>query len=620
MLRGKIDRVDTASRPKRVRVVDYKTGKLTEDEDELFAGGRALQLPIYNLARAPRPARGHRAEEAVYYHATCAGKLAEGAAPATPEIRGDLGRVLADSTRWPRRHLPPQPDETPVDYCDFQDHLRPASASTAPLARRTTRGFAAGGLRAGAAVSASGRCPPTRRPRPGHPRLRHHHPAGGRRRHGQDLGAGGAPGGAGAHGAGHARPRGGHHLHREGRGRAEAAPEGRDRGGQLESAVPEVERERLVQRGRATWSARPSPRSTPSARACCGNGRSRPASTPRFTVAAEVKGERTLNDALDTWIDARMRAGDPVLVRALHLELKLDALRTAARSMVSQRDILARAECTGQPSTPTACWAGCRGALARLWAAEGPVPRPTDGAFESILELETSTSRCHGAPDRHRPGGSLLRGLEVNHKNGRPGPGGRRGLRPGEGRAEGAVKDAVKAYLEASNAHLAWELRHLLRGFGQRPTRTPSERRPGRLPGPAAAHPGRPAALPAGAALLPGRFDFLLVDEFQDTDPLQVEIAFLLGEDQAGAGRRRLAAGAAEAGQAVHGGRPEAVDLPLPARRPGQSTRRPRQSPRPAAARCWRHRQLPHRRRRSPSSTSASARSSPTRATRSRSR
>ena len=56
------------------------------------------------------------------------------------------------------------------------------------------------------------------------------------------------------------------------------------------------------------------------------------------------------------------------------------------------------------------------------------------------------------------------------------------------------------------------------------------------------------------------RYDAVLIDEFQDTDPLQVDIARAFAGEPA-SGR--------EPGRAVPGGRPEAVDLPLPSRRHG---------------------------------------------------
>ena len=39
-----------------------------------------------------------------------------------------------------------------------------------------------------------------------------------------------------------------------------------------------------------------------------------------------------------------MAEGDPVLVRAMTCDLKLDALKAAARTMVKERDILGREE------------------------------------------------------------------------------------------------------------------------------------------------------------------------------------------------------------------------------------------------------------------------------------
>ncbi len=50
--KGKIDRIDVSSEGSRVRVIDYKTGKLGIDRHDSLCGGEALQLPIYLLAAA----------------------------------------------------------------------------------------------------------------------------------------------------------------------------------------------------------------------------------------------------------------------------------------------------------------------------------------------------------------------------------------------------------------------------------------------------------------------------------------------------------------------------------------------------------------------------------------
>ena len=69
----------------------------------------------------------------------------------------------------------------------------------------------------------------------------------------------------------------------------------------------------------------------------------------------------------------------------------------------------------------------------------------------------------------------------------------------------------------------------------------------------------RPAAQPAGARLLPRALPRVLIDEFQDTDPVQAEIAMLLDRRR----RRRRP----RARPPLRRRRPEAVDLPLPPRR-----------------------------------------------------
>ena len=62
------------------------------------------------------------------------------------------------------------------------------------------------------------------------------------------------------------------------------------------------------------------------------------------------------------------------------------------------------------------------------------------------------------------------------------------------------------------------------------------------------------------------RYERLLLDEFQDTDPIQIELAVLIVSAEADAGHRRWEGRENPTGSVVHGGRPEAIDLPLPPR------------------------------------------------------
>jgi len=116
---GKIDRADLASGPaKRVRVVDYKTGKPPWKEGEQFRGGRELQLAIYNRA-ADRLFAGASVSEAVYYYATPAGRYKQKACPANAEVDETLVRVLRTLDETARAGVFAPVADT-CDFCDFQ--------------------------------------------------------------------------------------------------------------------------------------------------------------------------------------------------------------------------------------------------------------------------------------------------------------------------------------------------------------------------------------------------------------------------------------------------------------------------------------------------------------------
>jgi ATP-dependent helicase/nuclease subunit B len=68
-LRGKLDRIDLATNPVRLRVIDYKTGGFYDAPGEQFKGGRELQLAVYNLV-AERLYTDHLVTEAIYRYGT----------------------------------------------------------------------------------------------------------------------------------------------------------------------------------------------------------------------------------------------------------------------------------------------------------------------------------------------------------------------------------------------------------------------------------------------------------------------------------------------------------------------------------------------------------------------
>ena len=107
--------VDPGSR--RVRVIDYKTGKYFWEKGAQFRGGRALQLAIYNqAARAAYP--DHDVAEALYYYSTASGDYKRKACAATPDVEETLRGVLADLDALAASGVfPPVADD--CRFCDF---------------------------------------------------------------------------------------------------------------------------------------------------------------------------------------------------------------------------------------------------------------------------------------------------------------------------------------------------------------------------------------------------------------------------------------------------------------------------------------------------------------------
>ena len=114
---GKIHRVDATS-SRRIRVIDYKTGKHFWKTEEQFKGGTELQLAIYNLAaRVTYP--DHAIAEAAYYYSTAVGDYKRKACPASPEVEETLRRVLVTLDGLAAAGVfPPVADN--CRFCDFQ--------------------------------------------------------------------------------------------------------------------------------------------------------------------------------------------------------------------------------------------------------------------------------------------------------------------------------------------------------------------------------------------------------------------------------------------------------------------------------------------------------------------
>jgi RecB family exonuclease len=120
---GKIDRIDATRRSRRVRVIDYKTGRYIWKQDEQWKGGTELQLAIYNLAARDAYPK-HEVAEAVYYYATAAGDYKRKACAATPEAEKTLRHVLATLDALAAEGVfPPVADN--CRFCDYQSVCGP---------------------------------------------------------------------------------------------------------------------------------------------------------------------------------------------------------------------------------------------------------------------------------------------------------------------------------------------------------------------------------------------------------------------------------------------------------------------------------------------------------------
>ena len=133
-----------------------------------------------------------------------------------------------------------------------------------------------------------------------------------------------------------------------------------------------------------------------------------------------------------------------------------------------------------------------------------------------------------------------------------------------------AARSVLKNFRDVADADLAALVHAELQACVRRLRGAQAADRNARLPRPADSRPRSRARLRARPrATFSQRFTFILVDEFQDTDPLQAELLLLLAATRRTSRRMRRRDGRTPVAsrRAVHRRRSEAVDLSLPPRR-----------------------------------------------------
>jgi ATP-dependent helicase/nuclease subunit B len=124
-LRGRMDRVDFSPARDSLRVIDYKTGKLSGEEDG-FCGGTTLQLPLYLMA-ACRIWKEADLEKswAEYCSVSRKGKFARIPfhGDRWAEKEGDLKKILETISRGIREgtFFPFREKDRDCGYCDFKN-------------------------------------------------------------------------------------------------------------------------------------------------------------------------------------------------------------------------------------------------------------------------------------------------------------------------------------------------------------------------------------------------------------------------------------------------------------------------------------------------------------------
>jgi ATP-dependent exoDNAse (exonuclease V) beta subunit len=259
---------------------------------------------------------------------------------------------------------------------------------------------------------------------------------------------------------------------------------------------------------------------------------------PAFRVADEAEADVLFAEAWEGWLGERLVRGDDVLLEALDRGIPLEgqgwgergSLRGLARVLIEERDLVPLASAGGFDPEAARRELLDKAAHGQTLAAEAREGDTLGGRLRLLAEFaegsrflsgDALAARLLSLPEiprnfGHRPNWSSTEALD-------------------EGRAIAAwTKEAKAAWTAAHGSDLHGRLVRALSGVVASYERRKTER--GVLDFLDLLQKARDALRdhPGVRAYFQRRFRFLLIDEFQDTDPLQVEIAHLLAEGRGG--------------------------------------------------------------------------------------
>jgi ATP-dependent exoDNAse (exonuclease V) beta subunit len=248
---------------------------------------------------------------------------------------------------------------------------------------------------------------------------------------------------------------------------------------------------------------------------------------PRFVVADELQATLLREETWDRWLEQQMTQGAVPLARALRLGLRPVQIQELAWSLVEQRDV-------GLPPPPPAGQgdpAGVRGVIVAIIAKLGALSASCrDEEDKGLLQIRDLLAAVPGLEDAE--GDRLV--LLLERLAVRANAGSQAGWSSPQDlkqvkdlfRELAALRDEAVARARTAFAH---ELAGWLRdGFVQAWQEAKLARRQLDFSDLLILCRDMLRDSEAARAAFQDRFDCILVDEFQDTDPLQAEIVFLL--------------------------------------------------------------------------------------------
>ncbi len=249
---------------------------------------------------------------------------------------------------------------------------------------------------------------------------------------------------------------------------------------------------------------------------------------PQFAVADAMQQELLLEEAWDRWIEAELTRNPPALRRALLLDVSVEQLQELARELVGQRTRLIDAHWPDPlPLDVTAVLHQLQAAAPALERCLAHFTARTENAYQQARALLDAVPRLEQATDDRRI--AVLAGLELKQPKAKShfdSPGAFSEMKEIVVR----LKPAMEGFHSAVEHNVLTGLVQWLEGFVRHFDAMKREKSLLDFDDLLLKTRDLLRDDPAVRGQLQERFRYLLVDEFQDTDPLQVEIVFYLAE------------------------------------------------------------------------------------------